>query len=89
VDAVGDSGTCDAPNVTAKEAAMRILMASVSLICVLFFSGCVTLQKSPAFGTLAGAGRYVEYDRQGARNLYPPSSSEPLPVSQSRYSVIR
>jgi hypothetical protein len=76
-------------NVTAKEAYMRILMASVSLVSGLFLSGCATLQKSDAFGTLAGAGRYVEYDRQGARNLYPPSSSEPLPVPQSRYSVIR
>jgi hypothetical protein len=86
---VGDSGTCDAPNVTAKEASMRILMASVSLISVLFLSGCVTLQKSPAFGTLAGAGRYVTYDRQAARNLYPPSRHEPVPVPQSQYSVIR
>ena len=68
---------------------MRILMASVVVMSVLFLSGCATLQGNPAFGTLAGAGRYVEYDRQGARNFFPPSSSEPVPVPQSRYSVIR
>jgi len=68
---------------------MRILMAAVSLISVLFLSGCVTLQKNPAFGTLAGAGQYVTYDRQGARNFFPPSRVEPSPVPQSRYSVIR
>jgi hypothetical protein len=68
---------------------MRILMAFIALGSVLFLSGCVTLQKYPAFGTLAGGGQYVTYDRQGARNLLPPSSREPVVVPQSRYSVIR
>jgi hypothetical protein len=68
---------------------MRILMASISLTAVLFLSGCVTFQKYPAFGTLAGAGQFVTYDRQGARNLVPPSRSEPVVVPQSQYSVIR
>ena len=69
---------------------MRILMASISLTAaVLFLSGCATLQKNPAFGSLAGAGQVVLYDRQGARNLVPPSHGEPVVVPQSRYSVIR
>jgi len=72
----------------AKEAAMRILMASISLTATLFFSGCTTLQKYPAFGNAAG-GRVVLFDRQAARNLHPPSRSEPVVVPQSRYSVIR
>jgi hypothetical protein len=67
---------------------MRILMACGALFSVLFISGCVTLQKYPAFGNAAG-GRVVEYDRQGARNIYPPSNPEPLTVPQSRYSVVR
>jgi hypothetical protein len=73
----------------AKEAAMRILMASISLTAVLFLSGCATLQKYPAFGRLAGAGQIVTFDRQGARNLVPPSHAEPVVVPQSQYSVIR
>jgi hypothetical protein len=69
---------------------MRILMASISLTAaVLFLSGCATVQKYPAFGSLAGAGQVVLYDRQGARNLVPPSHGEPVVVPQSRYSVIR
>jgi hypothetical protein len=68
---------------------MSILMASISLTAVLFLSGCATLQKNAAFGNTAGGGRVVTYDRQGARNLYPPSRSEPVVVPQSRYSVIR
>ena len=68
---------------------MRILMASISLTAVLFSSGCATLQKYPAFGNAAGGGRVVLYDRQGAKNIYPPSHSEPVVVPQSRYSVIR
>ena len=67
---------------------MRILMASISLSAVLFLSGCATLQKYPAFGNAAG-GRIVAFDRQGAKNLVPPSRSEPIVVPQSRYSVIR
>ena len=67
---------------------MRILMASISLVAVLFLSGCATLQKYPAFGNVAG-GRVVLFDRQGARNIYPASRSEPAVVPQSRYSVIR
>jgi len=67
---------------------MRILMASVSLTAVLFLSGCASFQKYPAFGNAAG-GRVVLFDRQGARNVYPPSRSEPVVVPQSRYSVIR
>jgi hypothetical protein len=81
-------GTSDAPSVIAKEAAMRILMASISLTAVLLLSGCVTLQKYPAFGNAAG-GRVVEFDRQGARNILPPSDAEPVTVPSSRYSVIR
>ena len=77
----------------AKEAAMRILMASISLSAVLLLSGCAStqtsFQKHPAFGRLAGAGRVVTFDRQAARNLVPPSRSEPVVVPQSRYSVIR
>jgi hypothetical protein len=72
----------------AKEAAMRILMASISLTAVLFLSGCATLQKYPAFGNAAG-GRAVLFDRQGAKNIYPPSHAEPVVVPQSQYSVIR
>jgi hypothetical protein len=68
---------------------MRILMASVSLTAVLFLSGCASFQKYPAFGRLAGAGQIVTFDRQGARNLVPPSHAEPVVVPQSRYSVIR
>ena len=67
---------------------MRILMASISLTAALLLSGCVTLQKYPAFGNAAG-GRIVAFDRQGAKNLYPPSHAEPVVVPQSRYSVIR
>ena len=67
---------------------MRILMASVSLTAALLLSGCVTLQKYPAFGNAAG-GRVVEFDRQGARNLLPPPHGEPVVVPKSRYSVIR
>ena len=67
---------------------MRILMASISLTAMLFLSGCATLQTYPAFGNAAG-GRVVLFDRQGAKNLYPPSHSEPVVVPQSRYSVIR
>lgn len=67
---------------------MRILMASISLTAALLFSGCVTLQKYPAFGNAAG-GRVVEFDRQGARNLLPASHGEPVIVPSSRYSVIR
>ena len=77
----------------AKEAAMRILMASVSLSAMLFLSGCASFdtsfQKYPAFGRLAGAGRIVTFDRQAARNLVPPSHAEPVVVPQSQYSVIR
>jgi hypothetical protein len=76
-----------------KEAAMRILMASISLTAVLFLSGCASFdtsfQKHPAFGRLAGAGQIVTFDRQGARNLVPPSHAAPVVVPQSRYSVIR
>jgi hypothetical protein len=68
---------------------MRILMASISLTAVLFLSGCASFQKYPAFGRLAGAGQYVTFDRQGAKNLVPPSHAEPVVVPQSRYSVIR
>jgi len=67
---------------------MRILTACMSLTAMLLLSGCVTLQKYPAFGNAAG-GRIVEYDRQGARNLVPPSHGEPVTVPNSRYSVIR
>jgi hypothetical protein len=67
---------------------MRILMASISLTAALLFSGCVTFQKYPAFGNAAG-GRIVAFDRQGARNLVPPSRGEPATVPNSRYSVIR
>ena len=67
---------------------MRILMASISLTAALLLSGCVTLQKYPAFGNAAG-GRIVEYDRQGAKNLLPPPKGEPVTVPSSRYSVIR
>jgi len=73
----------------AKEVAMRILMASISLSAMLLLSGCASFQKYPAFGRLAGAGRIVTYDRQGARNLLPPSHAEPVVVPQSQYSVIR
>jgi hypothetical protein len=83
-----EGGTSDAPYVIAKEAAMRILMASISITAALLLSGCVTLQKYPAFGNAAG-GRVVEFDRQGARNILPPSHSEPPIVPNSRYSVIR
>jgi hypothetical protein len=68
---------------------MRILMASISLTAVLLFSGCTTLQKYPAFGNATGGGRVVLFDRQAARNIYPPARSEPVVVPQSRYSVIR
>jgi len=68
---------------------MRLLMASISLTAVLFLSGCASIQKYPAFGTKVGGGRVVLFDRQGARNVYPPSRSEPVVVPQSRYSVIR
>jgi hypothetical protein len=64
-------------------------MASISLTAVLFLSGCATFQKYPAFGRLAGAGQIVTFDRQGARNLVPPSHAEPVVVPQSQYSVIR
>ena len=67
---------------------MRILMASISLTAVLCLSACASFQKYPAFGNAAG-GRVVLFDRQGAKNLYPPSHSEPVVVPQSRYSVIR
>ena len=67
---------------------MRILMASISLTAALLLSGCVTFQKYPAFGNAAG-GRVVEFNRQGARNLLPPSDREPVTVPNSRYSVIR
>jgi hypothetical protein len=68
---------------------MRILMASISLTAVVLVSGCATVQKYPAFGTQAGAGRLVLYDRQGAKNVFPPSESQPVVVPQSRYSRIR
>ena len=68
---------------------MRILMASISLTAVLFLSGCASFQKYPAFGRLAGAGQIVTFDRQGAKNLVPPSNAEPVVVPQSQYSVIR
>ncbi len=68
---------------------MRILMASISLTAMLFLSGCVTLQKYPAFGNAVGGGQVVTFDRQGAKNLVPPSNAEPVVVPQSRYSVIR
>jgi hypothetical protein len=68
---------------------MRILMASISLTAVLFLSGCASIQKYPAFGNKAGGGRVVLFDRQGARNVFPPSRYEPVVVPQSRYSVIR
>jgi len=77
----------------AKEVAMRILLASISLSAVLLLSGCASFdtsfQKYPAFGRLAGAGRIVTFDRQAAKNLVPPSNAEPVVVPQSRYSVIR
>jgi hypothetical protein len=66
---------------------MRVLMASISFTAVVFLSGCATLQKYPAFGNAAG-GRLVLYDRQGAKNVLPPSP-QPGIVLQSQYSRIR
>jgi hypothetical protein len=51
---------------------MRILRAIVVLSAVVLLSGCATLQKYPAFGTVGG-GRLLFYDRQGAHNVLPPS----------------
>jgi len=59
---------------------MRILTTIVVLSTVVLLSGCATLQKYPAFGTMSG-GRLLFYDRQGAHNVLPPSdrylSAEP------------
>jgi hypothetical protein len=53
---------------------MRMLTASVVLTAVVLLQGCTTLQRYPSFGTSAG-GRLIFYDRQGTRNLLPPSRS--------------
>jgi len=75
---------------------MRVLMALVSLTAVVALSGCASVethsrfgQQYPAFGTKAGAGQLVLFDRRGATNLVPPSKSEAPPVPQWRYSRIR
>jgi len=52
---------------------MRILTTIVVLSAVVLLSGCATLQKYPAFGTLYGGGRLVLFDRQGAHNVLPPA----------------
>ena len=54
---------------------MRMLTASVVLTAVVLCSGCTTLQRYPSFGTPAGGGLLL-FDRQGTRNLFPPSNSQ-------------
>lgn len=61
---------------------MRFLTLAV-LTASVFLSGCTTLQRYPSFGTASG-GRFIYYDRSGARNLIPPqnhnAATHPAPV---------
>ena len=52
---------------------MRILMAGVALTAMLLTSGCASLHAYPAFGTMAGGGRIVVYERKTTGNLLPPA----------------
>jgi hypothetical protein len=69
---------------------MRMLTASVVLTAVVLLPGCTTLQRYPSFGTSAGGG-LIFYDRQGTRNLFPPSHSNLTthPVSAPHADRIR
>ena len=58
---------------------MRILTMVVVLSAVVVLSGCATMQKYPAFGTLYGGGRLVLFDRQGAHNVLPPTGRSLTP----------
>jgi hypothetical protein len=71
---------------------MRILMAgAIVLAAALLTSGCTTLQRYPAFGTMYGGGRLVLFDREAtaasvrhARNAdwiaSPPRGHSPVTV---------
>jgi hypothetical protein len=67
-----------------KETAMRILMAGVALTAVMMASGCASLSPYPAFGTLAGGGRTVVYERKTTGNLLP--AARTAAVKRSTYA---
>jgi len=73
---------------------MRILMTGIALSAVLLMSGCAmpenhALHAYPQFGTLAGGGRYVVFERQTTGNLLPASSSTAAKRSTQARTLIR
>jgi hypothetical protein len=75
---------------------MRILMTGIALTAaMMLMSGCASVPENhalhayPQFGTLAGGGRYVIFQRQTTGNLLPASSSAFAKRSTPARTLIR
>jgi len=60
---------------------MRILTVVAVVTASILLSGCTTLQRYPAFGTVEG-GRFIYVDRSGARNALPPQNHDAPPFPE-------
>ena len=68
---------------------MRILMTGVALTATLLASGCASLHAYPSFGTMAGGGRIVVYERRTTGNLLPPAGTAAVKRSTFATDPIR